>query len=569
VGYDLVVRNGVVIDGTGTPGRQVDVAVLDGKLAAIGRIEDSASEEIDAEGHIVSPGFVDGHTHMDAQVFWDELGTSSCWHGVTTVVMGNCGFTLAPARPEERPLVVRNLEQAEDISAAAMAEGINWTWSTFSEYLDAVEALPKGINYVCSVGHSALRTWAMGERAFVEPATPEDLEVMEAELIGAVEAGAMGFTTSRSQAHTTPGGGPVASRVARWEEVVALVELLGRHGGKLFQLAPEFLVPEGHGPDPEERERLKRGVRDLAVSSRVPIAFGVNASRTLGFLDLMEDAAAQGGRIYGFTSSRLASVLWSFQTRLPFDALPSWSELRAEPLEQQRYLLQRDDVRARLVSEAKHDHPVPLNDGATFRPDIESLRVMLSVHGDNPTVGQLAAQRRLDPVEVMIELALANAFELFFVQQFPDHTEESDAVALMKNENTAMTFSDSGAHVVQIADASIQTHLLAHWVRDRQALTLEEAISMVTSRPARMWGIEDRGILREGLAADITIFDPKTVAARIPRLVNDLPGGSRRLIQRAIGYKATIVNGEVLMRDGEATEVRSGRLLRNSGLRNR
>jgi N-acyl-D-amino-acid deacylase len=184
-------------------------------------------------------------------------------------------------------------------------------------------------------------------------------------------------------------------------------------------------------------------------------------------------------------------------------------------------------------------------------------------------VGQLAAQRRLDPVEVMIELALANAFELFFVQQFPDHTEESDAVALMKNENTAMTFSDSGAHVVQIADASIQTHLLAHWVRDRQALTLEEAISMVTSRPARMWGIEDRGILREGLAADITIFDPKTVAARIPRLVNDLPGGSRRLIQRAIGYKATIVNGEVLMRDGEATEVRSGRLLRNSGLRNR
>src|ERR671939_146545 len=217
--YDLLIRNGTVIDGSGLPRYRADVGVKNGKIAAIGRIRESASDVIDAEGHVVAPGIIDGHTHMDAQIFWDALGTCSCWHGVTTVVMGNCGFTLAPCRRDEKHLVVRNLERAEDIPAEAMEAGIEWTWETYAQYLDTVARWPKGINYAAYVGHSALRTYAMGERAFSEPATAEELAVMKRELADALAAGAMGFTTSRTRNHETADRRPVASRVADWNEV--------------------------------------------------------------------------------------------------------------------------------------------------------------------------------------------------------------------------------------------------------------------------------------------------------------------------------------------------------------
>ena len=213
--YDLIIRNGIVVDGSGLAPYRADVGVNDGRIVTIGRIRESGRDVIDAEGHVVTPGFIDGHTHMDAQVFWDPLGSCSCWHGVTTAVMGNCGFTLAPAHPDRRSLVVRNLERAEDISADAMAAGIDWSWETYAEYLDAVDARPKGINYAGYVGHSALRTWAMGERAFAESADEDDLRLMERGLLDALEAGAVGFSTSRSDAHETPDDRPVASRVAR------------------------------------------------------------------------------------------------------------------------------------------------------------------------------------------------------------------------------------------------------------------------------------------------------------------------------------------------------------------
>src|SRR5204862_3986488 len=221
--YDLLIKNGTVVDGSGLPRYRGDVAVRHGRIAAIGRIREASREVLDADGHVVAPGFVDGHTHMDAQIFWDPLGTCSCWHGVTTVVMGNCGFTLAPARPDGRHLVVRNLERAEDISADAMAAGIEWKWETFPEYLDTVDGLPKGINYAGYIGHSALRTWAMGERAFEEEATEDDLRTMEKQVADAMRAGAVGFTTSRSTDHQTADDRPVASRLASWDEVQRLV----------------------------------------------------------------------------------------------------------------------------------------------------------------------------------------------------------------------------------------------------------------------------------------------------------------------------------------------------------
>jgi N-acyl-D-aspartate/D-glutamate deacylase len=551
--YDLVVRNGTVIDGSGSPRRRADVAVLGDRIAAIGKIEDTGRTEIDAGGHVVAPGFVDAHTHMDAQVFWDQLGTSSCYHGVTTVVMGNCGFTLAPARPDERALVVRNLERAEDIAAEAMAQGIDWTWATYAEYLDAVEATPKGINYAGAIGHSALRTWAMGERGFTETANECDLEVMAEELRGALAAGAVGFTTSRSHSHLTSDDRPVASRQASWQEVVTLVEIMGRESQGGFEIAAE-----AHHGDPAGLADYERRLQALALSSGASVMYGVIGGKTTALID---DTVARGGHMHGLTHCRGVSQVQSFKTQLVFDILPEWKEVRRKPLEEQRHLLRDPEVRARLIHAAKHgDYGDRLGPDAS-RPNYDRLQVMQSTYKPNPSVRELANQRGVDPAELIIDLALEQDFDVFFLQYYSSESDEQ-MVSMLRNPNTAMTFSDAGAHVGQIIDASIQSHLLAYWVRERQLLTLEEAIPMITRRPANLWRLHDRGLLREGFAADITIFDPETVAPAMPRVVYDLPGGARRLLQKGQGYKATIVNGQLFMRDGQPTEARAGQLLR-------
>ena len=272
--YDLVIKNGTVIDGSGLPRYRADVAVRHGRIAAIGRISERAREVIDADGQVVTPGFVDGHTHMDAQVFWDPLGTCSCWHGVTTVVMGNCGFTLAPCGKADRHLVVRNLERAEDIAAEAMDAGIEWTWTTFPEFLDRVESLPKGINYAGYIGHSALRTYVMGERAFDKPAGEDDLRAMERELRDAIRAGAIGFTTSRSPSHETPDRRPVASRLATWDEVRRLVGVMGDMNAGIFEIAGERF-----GDDRQAVRDYHVRLRDLAVETGRPITWGLFSRR--------------------------------------------------------------------------------------------------------------------------------------------------------------------------------------------------------------------------------------------------------------------------------------------------
>src|SRR5213592_5134600 len=266
--YDLVIKNGVLIDGSGLPRYHADVAVRHGRIVSIGRIRERAREVIDADGLVVAPGFVDGHTHMDAQIFWDPLGTCSCWHGVTTVVMGNCGFTLAPCPESHKHLVVKNLERAEDIAAEAMAAGIEWKWTTFPEFLDCLDGLPKGINYAGYLGHCALRTYVMGERAFDQAATEDDLQAMERQVRDAIRAGAIGFTTSRSPSHETPDGRPVASRLATWDEVRRLVGVMGDLNAGLFELAGEGV--DRIVGDPGLRDYHVR-LRDLAVDTGRPV----------------------------------------------------------------------------------------------------------------------------------------------------------------------------------------------------------------------------------------------------------------------------------------------------------
>jgi N-acyl-D-amino-acid deacylase len=550
--YDLVVRNGTLIDGSGAPRQMADIAITDGRIAKMGEVDENGREEIDARGMIVAPGFVDAHTHMDAQVFWDELGSTSCFHGVTTVVMGNCGFTLAPAPLEHRALVVSNIERAEDISAEALAQGIDWNWSTFAEYLDAVDVLPKGINYACSIGHSPLRIWAMGDRAFTDTATPAEIDVMAHELRSALAAGAAGFSTSRQITHVTVDDRPVASRQASWEEVVALVEVMAEAGHGGFQLAPET-----HHRNPAGMADYERRLQELALATGVTVSYGVIGGKTTKFID---ETSALGGHIYGLTHCRGVSEVQSFKTSLRFDVLSEWQEIRNRPLDEQRSLLQDPEIRARLVHAAYHgDYGDQRGDNS--KPNYSELRVIRSAFLPNPTVADIANERGVDPVECMIDLALEDDFDVFF-QQFFSLEDDERMVALLRNPNTAMTFSDSGAHVRSIIDSSIQSHLLAYWVRERGLLTLEEAIEMITSRPARIWQLNDRGLLREGYAADITIFDANTVAPSLPTVVHDLPGGSPRLFQKAEGYKATIVNGEIFMQDGEPTQARAGYLLR-------
>jgi N-acyl-D-amino-acid deacylase len=560
--YDVVIRGGTVVDGSGLGSFRADVGVVDGRIAEVGRISERGRDEIDADGHVVTPGFIDGHTHMDAQVFWDASGSSSCWHGITSAVMGNCGFTLAPVHSDQRALVVRNLERAEDIDPAALAAGIDWNFETFPEYLDAVDHLAKGINYAANIGHSALRTWAMGERAFEERASAEDLELMAGQLTDALRAGAIGFSTSRVAHHQTSDDRPVASRVASWDEVVALVGVMADLGRGIFEGVDGGMSAD----DPEVRARTLGRMKALAAETGVPLTFGLMATREAGhLLDFLDDVAAAGGRAIAQTHCRGISVLLSLKTRLPFDLIESWRDLRARPLEEQLRLLRHPEGRQPYVDAAvQADYGQWKGLGAQARPpDFEGIRVYRQGLPPNPSVAEVARGRGIHPAEAMIELCTASDGDQLFIQPSLYPQDEDVLLRALRHPRAVMTFSDSGAHLSQIADSSIHTHLLGYWVRDRQEFTLEEAIRMITLTPALAWGFADRGLLRPGLVADLNVFDPATVGPAVPTLVDDLPAGGRRLEQRSVGFLATLVNGQVTIRRGELTGVTPGRLLRS------
>ena len=562
--YDLVVRNGLIVDGSGMASFKADLGVVGGRIAKIGRIAERGREEIDAEGHIVTPGFIDGHTHMDAQIHWDPLGTSSSWNGVTTVVMGNCGFTVAPCAEAQAQLVLMNLERAEDISRAAMSQGIKWSWETFPQYMEMLEQRPKGINYATYIGHSALRTWAMGERAFEAKSSDDDLARMKAQLQDAMRAGAIGFSTSLSASHETTDGRPVASRVASWQELRELVCTMGSMGGGIFEFAKENAT---NSSDPVVRREALDRMQSLAVESGCVTMVGIQPSfdsdawhDQLGMLDR---TALQGGRMIGQSHTRGVTVMTSFKTTLPFDRIPEWKAFRVKPLDEQKRLLRDPQVRAGLVHAAQTGDYGRALGAEAKKPNWKRMRVVLDTLKPNPTIGELVAKTGQDPVDLMIEMALERDFDLFFAENTgvaviePEHLLE-----IMKHPRTIMTFSDSGAHVSQIADSSIQVHLLSHWTRERKDFTLEEAVRMVTFAPARGWGFHDRGLLREGMMADLNVIDYANLKADYPKVAFDLPGGARRLTQKSTGIRATVVAGQTLFRDGEHTGALPGKLLR-------
>jgi N-acyl-D-aspartate/D-glutamate deacylase len=564
---DLLIRNGTVVDGSGGPRYRADIGVAGGRIVEIGRIRAPARRTIDADGLIVAPGFIDGHTHMDAQVAWDRLGSCSCWHGVTSVVMGNCGFALAPCKPADREWFARCLTAVEDIPTEAMMAGIDWTWESFPEYLATVERLPKGVNYGMYIGHSALRMYAMGRRGLEETATEDDLALMAHLVAEALKAGALGFSTSRATTHVTPDGTPVASRVAAWEEIDRLVGAMAALDAGIFQIGPDI---SGGAAQREFLARLKR----VALESGRPVMFGMLSTRQ-GVepnpwdyqLRIMDETVAAGGRMYGQATTRSINAVFSLKSYLPFDVLPGWKAVRSLPLAEQKRRLADPELRARLIAEEAamkpRDSELQGGGAATTdprKPDYANLYPMFDVNWDDPSVAELARRRNRHPVDVILDLALENEDRVFvqpLVNESPD-----DVLGILKHPRTLATFSDSGAHVCQEMGSSLQTHLLSYWVRQKRQFTLEEAVRMLTFDNASAWELPDRGLVRTGYAADLVVFDEATVRPRLPTVETDLPGGARRLVQKADGIAATVVNGVVAIENGAATGESGGQVLK-------
>ncbi|WP_421998352.1 N-acyl-D-amino-acid deacylase family protein [Reyranella sp.] len=567
MGLDLVIRGGTVVDGSGQPRVTADVGVRDGRIVEIGRISSPAARTLDADGLVVAPGFIDGHTHMDAQVAWDPLGSCSCWHGVTSVVMSNCGFALAPCKPEDRDWYARCLSAVEDIPTEAMAAGIDWSWETFPDYLATVERLPKAINYGMYIGHSALRMYVMGRRALTEVATEDDRARMASLVKEALKAGALGFSSSRASTHVTPDDTPVASRIADWQEIDEILAAMAELDAGIFQVGPDIASGARH------RAFLDR-LRRLALDHRRPIMFGVLATRQgddpTGWryqTQYIDDTVAAGGRMFGQGTTRSINAIFSLKSYLPFDVLPAWKPIRALPIAEQVKKLREPAVRRALVeAEARmkpRDNVFQGGGAATTdprKPDYANLFALKGVDWDDPTVEQLARARGQHPVEVMIDLSLADADQVY-VQPLVNETPD-DVLGILKHERTLATFSDSGAHVCQEMGSSLQTHLLSYWVRKRGAFTLEEAVRKLTHDNAVAWELDDRGLVREGYRADLVLFDEKAIRPCLPTVEKDLPGGARRLVQKAEGIKATLVNGAVAFEDGEATGAYAGTVLK-------
>ncbi len=564
---DLLIRGGTVVDGSGRERFTADVGISGGRIAKVGRITEAARRTLDADGLIVSPGFVDGHTHMDAQVMWDPMGSCSCYHGVTSVVMSNCGFTLAPCKPADREWVANSLSYVEDISPAAMAAGIDWTWESFPEYLAAVERRPKALNHAMYVGHSALRMYVMGRRAVTERATPDEIRQMAGLVQEALRAGAIGFSTSRTHTHLTPDGTPVASRIAEWDEIEQMVAAMAELDAGIFQTGPDIMTQA-------DNVAFLERMRHFAMTYRRPVMFGIVTTRQgddppawQTQAEAISKVNAAGGRMFAQGTTRSINAVFSLKSYLPFDVLPAWKTLRALPIAQQRERMRDPAVRRELVAaEAAmkpRDNKMQGGGAATTdprKPDYDNLYALTGVDWDDPTVGELSRAQGKHPVDVIIDQCLADENQIY-MQPIVNENRE-DILGMLSHDATLATFSDSGAHVAQEMGSSLQTHFLHYWVNKRKAFTLEQAVKKMTHDNARAFELADRGLLQEGYKADVILFEADRVRPCLPTVETDLPGGARRLVQKAEGIRASIVNGAVTLEDGASTGVYAGEVMK-------
>jgi N-acyl-D-aspartate/D-glutamate deacylase len=564
VAHDLVIRNGTLVDGTGAPARGADVAVDGDRVVAVGRVDGSARRTIDAAGRLVTPGFVDLHTHLDAQLGWDPLATSSCWHGVTTVVLGNCGVTFAPVRPGDRAWLAELMESVEDIPADAILDGMAWDWHTYGEFLDSLSRRPLAVNAGGYVGHCALRWYAMGERSLDEAASPDpdELDVMVRLVDEAVASGALGLSTSRTLRHRVPDGCFVPGTFASPAELAALASPLARHGRGVVGISPRF---DGEGSAVEKVESELAWMVEVARATGRPVTFNLTQTTEQGdhwrrAIELAEAANRTGATVRPQTTPRGIGVLFCLDHHTPFDHSPAWQALRGRP------------VAAKLAAFADPVRRVELEAGAGDRPGrdfCERLFVLTpgSVRYDPDPTRSLAAEadrRGCSPAAAYMDLCLEHGGEV--VLSWPILNHDFACIAeMITNPTVLLGLADAGAHVGQIMDASQPSFLLAWWARDRGLLSIEEAVRRLTSDTAGFAGIADRGVVRPGAFADLNVIDLDALALELPRYVHDLPGGAGRFVQRASGYHCTVVNGVVTFVDGEHTGEMAGRVVRSGG----
>ena len=562
VAHDLVIRGGLVVDGTGAPGRRADVAVRDGKLSEMGAVTGRGKREISAAGLVVAPGFIDPHTHYDAQITWDSLASCSSWHGVTTVVMGNCGFTLAPCRAEDRQTLMRMLTYVEGMPLEALTQGIRWEWETFSQYQDAVERIGPWMNVGCFIGHSAIRQYVMGDAAWEREATAEEIAGMGRLVTEAMALGAVGLSSTTNKNHVGDRGRPVPSRLAHEDELTSLVRTMGASGRGILELTIGGTRPDRLAEIDRFAELARAADRPVTLVSLRHNPSHPEEHRAI--LARIEALARDGVEIFPQVTTSPLTATFDLASAFVFFRFPVWKRVLDAPVGSWRALFRdagfREEFRASVGR-------TPL-----FQGDTAPLRVH-TVGGDafKPFVGlavtEVAARRGQDVIDAFFDLALEDDLQTRFTVAVMN-TDAASVAEIFTHPRSLIGLSDAGAHLTLFCEAGQTSRLLGHWVRDRRALSLEDGVRRITSMPADLFGLRDRGRLRPGLAADITVFDPDTIADHEPELVHDLPGGGPRLVQRASGIRWSFVNGQAVIEDGRLPEPAgtrgSGRLLRAS-----
>ena len=555
--YDLLLKGGRIYDGSGLPSFQGDVGITDGRIVDIGRLNSGAKRTLKVDDLAVAPGFIDPHTHMDAQLFWDPMGTSSCFHGVTSVVVGNCGLSLAPAKPENRDSMVKSFVRVEAISRRVLEQGFEWQWTSTAEYLRAL-GTRLGINVGALVGHIAVRHYVMGEDAVERAATPEEIIKMKQLVRQGMEAGAVGFSTNQNPRHIREDLKPVASRLASDEELGSLLDVLGEMNAGVVQLS-------GGGTD--ARGRIEYAAALARRTGRPVLWQSISHSWTRpdhwrGMLEATAKVFQEEGLpIYAMTQAKPFEMRYSLLDAQCFDEFPTWKSAMFSPVEVRKQMFGDADCRKKLRVEAIEDKSASVFPRRWDIINVDQVKLAKNKSFERQSVESVAKLQGKDGLDCFLDLSLEEDLET----RFSHITTQGDPRAvceILKHPSVVIGQSDAGAHMGYDARFGYCTAFLGRWVRDHGIMSLEEAVSKLTFRVASIFGLNDRGLLRPGMVADIAVFDPATINTQEPEYIQDLPGNETRMIQKATGVPFTVVNGTPVIEHGAPTGALPGKVLR-------